>query len=68
MSIVGGQGTETQEKRKEQRVKGRDPRKNIGISATLHPEKTGFPLRSTPKKRDLRYATTGRDQGLNYRA
>jgi len=45
MSIVGGQGTETQEKRKEQRVKGRDPRKNIGISATLHPEKTGFPLR-----------------------
>jgi len=34
MSIVGGQGTETQEKRKEQRVKGRDPRKN-GISATL---------------------------------
>ena len=40
-----GQKPKKRGKRKEQRGKGRDPRKNIGISATLHPEKTGSPLR-----------------------
>jgi len=62
LTHVNSWGAGDRNPRKEERGKSKGER--VGI-----PEKiSGFPLRSTPKKRDLRYATTGRDQGLNYRA